>query len=176
MRDLDAALRLQALRQLADGVRRHDAVLVAVDHQAGRRAGREEREVIEVRRRGDADEALDLGAAHQQLHGDPGAERDAGDPAALGVRLDDLQPVERGSRVRQLARAAVPDALAAADAAEVEPQHRKAALHEGVIERVDDLIVHRPAELRVRDAGSARWGCRWRPRGDSGLRCGPQAH
>src|SRR5262245_15102253 len=32
--DLDAALRLEALRQLADRVRRHHAILVAVDHQA----------------------------------------------------------------------------------------------------------------------------------------------
>ena len=41
-------------------------------------------------------------------------------------------------------------ALAAADAAEVEAQRRKAAVHEGVVELVDDLVVHRPAKLRVR--------------------------
>jgi hypothetical protein len=41
-------------------------------------------------------------------------------------------------------------ALAAADAAEVEAQHREAALREHVEELVDDLVVHRAAELRMR--------------------------
>src|SRR5262249_21344157 len=41
-------------------------------------------------------------------------------------------------------------ALAAADAAEVEAQHRKIAVRERVVELVGDLMVHRPAELRVR--------------------------
>ena len=35
-------------------------------------------------------------------------------------------------------------ALAAADAAEIEAQHREAALREHVEELVDDLVVHRP--------------------------------
>lgn len=49
-------------------------------------------------------------------------------------------------------------ALAAADAAEVEAQRRKAPVHEGVEQVVDDLVVHRPAELRVRvqDYGERR--------------------
>jgi hypothetical protein len=49
-------------------------------------------------------------------------------------------------------------ALAAADAAEIEAQRREAAVHEGVIELVDDRVVHRPAELRVRmqDDGDRR--------------------
>ena len=41
-------------------------------------------------------------------------------------------------------------ALAAADPAEIEAQHRKAALGESVVHIIDDLIVHRPAELRMR--------------------------
>ena len=41
-------------------------------------------------------------------------------------------------------------ALAAPYAPEIEAQHGEAALGEGVIEIVDDLIVHRAAELRVR--------------------------
>src|SRR5262249_51222928 len=40
-------------------------------------------------------------------------------------------------------------ALAAADAAEVEAQHGKVPVHEGVIELINDLVVHVPAELRV---------------------------
>src|SRR5215475_2268317 len=47
----------------------------------------EEREVVEVGGRRDRDEAFDLGTAHQELHADPGAEREAGNPAALGFRV-----------------------------------------------------------------------------------------
>ena len=64
--------------------------------------------------------------------------------------LIDLRPVERGRRIRQFPDAVVERALAAADAAEIEAQHRKAAVHERVIELVDDLVVHRAAELRMR--------------------------
>jgi hypothetical protein len=39
--------------------------------------------------------------------------------------------------------------LAAPDTTGVEPQHGKAALGEHVEEIIDDLVVHRPAELRV---------------------------
>src|SRR5690606_3325001 len=48
--------------------------------------------------------------------------------------------------------------LAASDAAEIETQCREVALLEHVEEIVDDLVVHRPAELRVRvqDAGDRR--------------------
>ena len=46
--------------------------------------------------------------------------------------------------------AVVERALAAADAAEIEAQHREAAMHERVVELIDDLVVHRAAELRVR--------------------------
>ena len=52
--------------------------------------------------------------------------------------------------IRQFADAVIERALAAADAAEIEAQHREVAVHEGVVELVDDLVVHRPAELRVR--------------------------
>jgi hypothetical protein len=41
-------------------------------------------------------------------------------------------------------------ALAAADAAEIEPQHGEATLGEHVKQLVRDLVVHRPAELRMR--------------------------
>ena len=64
--------------------------------------------------------------------------------------LTGLRPVERRGGVRQFALAVIEAALAAPDAAEIEPQHREAALGEGVIEIVDDLVVHRPAELRMR--------------------------
>ena len=98
----------------------------------------------------DRDEALDLRAAHQELHADPGPEGYAGDPAGAGVRVDGLRPVERRGGVRQFALAVVERALAAADAAEVEAQHREAAVHEVVEQIVDDLVVHRAAELRMR--------------------------
>ena len=61
-----------------------------------------------------------------------------------------LHPVERGGRVGKFAGAMVEFALAAPDAAEVEPERRETALLEHVEQVVDDLVVHRPAELRVR--------------------------
>jgi len=66
------------------------------------------------------------------------------------LRVDRLRPVERGRGVRQLALAVIERALAAPDAAEVKPQHRKVPVHEGVVALVDDLVVHRAAELRMR--------------------------
>ena len=74
-------------------------------------------------------------------------------PAIQQVRasgLMRLRPVERRGGVGQLAGAVVERALAAADAAEIEAQHREAALHEAVVQIVDDLVVHRAAELRMR--------------------------
>ena len=119
-------------------------------NRPGGGAGRQEGEVVERRRRRDRDEALDLRAPHQKLHADPGAEREAGDPAGPRLGADGLRPIERRGGVRQFARAVIEVALRAADAAEVEAQHREAALGEGVVEAVDDLVVHRPAELRMR--------------------------
>src|SRR4029077_3204811 len=128
----------------------HHGVLVAVDDQAGGRAGRQEREIVEIGRRRDRDETLDLRSAHQKLHADPGAEREAGDPAAARLGVDGLRPVQRSCGIRQFADAVIEAALAPADAAEVEAQRGKAAVHEGVVDLVDDRMVHRAAELRVR--------------------------
>ena len=44
----------------------------------------------------------------------------------------------------------VEGALTAADAAEVEPQHGEIAMRERVVQLIDDLMVHRAAELRMR--------------------------
>src|SRR5690242_2309009 len=41
-------------------------------------------------------------------------------------------------------------ALASADAAEIEAQRGEAAVHELIVELVDDRVVHRAAELRMR--------------------------
>jgi hypothetical protein len=110
----------------------------------------QEREIVEVGGRRDRDEALDLRPAHQELHADPGAEREAGDPAAARLGVDRLRPVERGGGIGQFADAVIEAALAAPDAAEVEAQRREAAMHEGVVDLVDDRVVHRAAELRMR--------------------------
>ena len=40
--------------------------------------------------------------------------------------------------------------LAAAGATKIEPQRREAAVHEGVVELVDDRVIHRPTELWMR--------------------------
>ena len=67
----------------------------------------------------------------------------------LRIGVHRLHPVERRGGVGELAGAVVELALAPPDAAEIEAEHRKAALREHIEELVDDLVVHRPAELRV---------------------------
>ena len=62
--------------------------------------------------------------------------------------MDWTQSSARGG-VGQLADAVVEHALALADAAEIEAQRREAALDEGLVEQLDDLVVHRAAGLRV---------------------------
>jgi hypothetical protein len=71
------------------------------------------------------------------------------DPAVLGVRLNDLEPVECARRIGEFARPAVPEALTAADTAKIEAQHGETTLSKRVIEAVDDLIVHGAPELGV---------------------------
>ena len=58
--------------------------------------------------------------------------------------------VERRRGVGQLADAMVEHPLAAADTARVEAQHGETAFCEHVEEVVDDLVIHRAAEFRVR--------------------------
>ena len=58
--------------------------------------------------------------------------------------------IERRGGVGKLAHALVVFALAAADAPEVEAQDGEAHVVEGVMKVVDDLVVHRAAELRMR--------------------------
>ena len=146
----DALLGLQFLDQRHNLFQRRDAILVAMDEQAGRGAGRKKAVIEAVGGRRDRDEALDLRPAHQKLHADPGAKRDAGDPAGARLRADRLRPVEGGGGVRQFALTVVESALRPSNAAEVETQHGKPAFGETIISVVDNLIVHRPAKLRVR--------------------------
>src|SRR5262249_33429610 len=88
--DHDAFLGLELVDKAADVLVRHDRILVAVNDHAGGGAGREKRKVVEVGGRGDRDEPLDFGPPHEQLHTDPGAEGEPGDPAAPGLRIDRL--------------------------------------------------------------------------------------
>src|SRR6266446_10455963 len=145
--DHDALLRLELLDEAADVLVRHHRVLIAMNDHAGGWAGRQERKIVEIGWRGDRDEALDLRPAHEQLHADPGAEGEAGDPAAPRLRVDRLRPVERRGGIRQLALAVIERALAAPNPAEIEAQHGKAPVHEGIIDLIDDLVVHRAPEL-----------------------------
>ena len=128
---------------------RRDGVLLAMDEQAGSGAGGEEREIVMLGQGRDRDEAGHLRPPHQQLHRDPGAEGHPDQPADAGLPIEGLQPVQGGGGIRQFAGTVLEQALAAADAAEIEPQHGKTALGEHVIERMDDGVVHGPAELRV---------------------------
>ena len=157
--DENALLSLQFLDQRLDLFQRRDAVLVAMHEQAGRGTGREKAEIETIGGRGDRDEAFNLRPAHQELHADPRAERDAGDPAGARFRADGLRPVEGGGCVRQFALAVIEGALRPPDAAEIEAQHRKPALGEIVICVVYNLIVHRAAELRM----SVKHHGNWRP-------------
>jgi hypothetical protein len=61
-----------------------------------------------------------------------------------------LQPVERGCRVGKLSRTVVEQALAPSHTSEVEAKHGKAPLLEGVVQVINHLVIHGPAELRVR--------------------------
>src|SRR5215469_16690982 len=145
----DALLRLELIHQRLDGSNWDDAVAVAIDHQARRRAGGEEAEIIEIGRGRYGDKTIDLRAPHQELHRDPGAEGDPGDPAGFRIRVRELEPIERGGGIRKLAWPLIEDALASSDAAEIEAEHREAALNKRIIKAIDNLIVHRAPELRM---------------------------
>ena len=67
----------------------------------------------------------------------------------FGVLVHRLQVIQRRGRIRQLTDALVIFALAAPDTAEVKPQHGKAKLVECVMQVIDNLVVHRSAELRM---------------------------
>ncbi len=118
--------------------------------KSGGRTRREKGKIETAGRRRDRHETFDLRPPHQKLHPDPGAKRDSGDPAGPRLGADGLGPVESCCRVRQFALAVIEGALGASDAAKVKPQHGKATFGKSVIEIVDDLVVHRPAELRMR--------------------------
>src|SRR5690606_1793193 len=79
-------------------------------------------------------------------------------PAAFRIRMQRLHPVKRRSGIRKLAGAVVELTLAAADSTKIEAQRGKIALLEHVEKIVDDLVVHRAAELRMRvqDDGDGR--------------------
>ena len=67
-----------------------------------------------------------------------------------GIGIVGLHPVERRGGIGKLAGAVVEQALAPPHAAEVEAQHREATPLKGVIQVIDDLVIHGAAELRMR--------------------------
>ena len=148
--DHDALLGLQFLDQRRDILGWRDDILLAMDDEARRWAGRQKREIVTVRLRCDRDEAFHLGPAHQQLHSDPGAKGKPGHPTGPCLRVDGLRPVECRRSVRQFAGAVVERALAAADAAKIETQHRKTPRHESIVDLIDDRMVHAATKLGVR--------------------------
>ena len=148
--DLDAALLVQLLHQTLNRIGRHQGIFLAMDDQARGRAGREEAEVVHVGRQRQADKAMDLGPPHQQLHADPGAEREAGDPAGAAVDIVLLHPVEGRGGIAQLALAMVEGFLGATNTAKIEAQGGESATREHVKDVEHDLVVHRAAVERVR--------------------------
>ena len=90
----------------------------------------------------------------------------------LGVAVHRLQVVQSRGGIAELTDPLIVFTLAAAHAAEIETQHREAHVVEGIVQVVDDLVVHRPAELRMRMQHDGDGGVFFPFGGDSGLRDG----
>lgn len=129
---------------------RGDFVVVPVNDQAAGGARAEEREIVQASGRCDGDEALEVRATHQHLHGDPAAEGEACQPDFRRVRVVGVEPVEGGGGVGEFSHAVVEHALGITDAAEVEAEYREAHAHEGFEQAVGHLVVHGTAVQRVR--------------------------
>src|SRR5262249_56112968 len=123
--DHDALLGLELFDEAADVLVRHHRILVAVNDHAGGGTGGEERKIIEVGGWSDRDESLDLRTPHEQLHPDPGAEGETGDPAAPGLRVYRLRPAERRGGIRHLALAITQSTPPPSHPPHIQPPHRK---------------------------------------------------
>lgn len=148
--DLNALLGIKLFNQLADGGFGDELVSIAVDHEATARARSEEAEIVMAGRRGNADPAGNLGAAHEELHADKGPKGIASDPEATVAGVDSLHPVERGGGVRDFAYPAIIPALTAADAAKVETHDRQSEALKRLVRGEDDAVVHCSAVQRMR--------------------------
>src|SRR5216683_2632019 len=75
-------------------------------------------------------------------------------PSISGRRIKSCMPIqapkEKPAIQQLLASGLIERALAASDAAEIEAQHGEVPVHESVVELIDDLVVHRAPELRMR--------------------------
>src|SRR6266702_4216133 len=75
-------------------------------------------------------------------------------PSISGRRISNCMPIQEPKEkpaIQQLRASGLSDgALAADDTAEIEPQHGKISMRERIIELIDDLVVHRAAELGMR--------------------------
>src|SRR5579875_257378 len=156
--DQYAFLCLELFNKARNLLQRRDAILVSVHEKARRRTGCEKRKVEAVGGRCNGDEAFDLWPPHQELHSNPGTKRNSGNPTAARFRIDRLCPVKSRRGIGQFALTVIEAALRASDATKIEPQHGKAALRESVIKIINDLVVHRPAELRMRVQDNRKGG------------------
>ena len=148
--DRDVALGPQLVDQLLHRVRGDHRISGTLNDDARSGAGREEAEIVHVGRRRNRDETPDFRTPHQQLHPDQRAKAVAGHPGGASLWVDRLDPIKRGRGIGQFADPVVKAALAAADAAKVEPQRCKPAGLKGLVHRLSDPVVHRAAGLRVR--------------------------
>lgn len=158
--DGDVLLGAQLVDQLLHSARRHHFIRRALNDYAGRRAGCKEGKVVHIGGRCDGYKAANLWPPHQQLHPDPRAEAETGDPGGLCFGMEALHPIERGGGVGQLAHAIIERALAAANAAKVEAERGKATTLERLVESLRDAVVHCAPTLRMRvqDHGYGRAG------------------
>src|SRR6185312_16796393 len=92
------------------------------------------------------------------LHADECAKRVAGYPQPTMVGVDRLHPVERRRSIPDFAYPAIVTALAAPDAAEVEPHDGAAQPLERLIHRIGNSIVHRSAVQRMGMKDQRHWG------------------
>ena len=68
----------------------------------------------------------------------------------FGIGVQGLQIIQRRGRIGQFANALIIFALATAHTAKIEPQYGKAHVVEGVMQIIDQPVVHGAAELWMR--------------------------
>src|ERR1700736_5898866 len=95
-----ALLSLELFDQAGNLSQGRDPVAISMHEESGGRTRREKGEIETAGRRRDRDETFDFRPPHQELHANPGAERDAGDPAGARLGPDARPLVEPRRRVR----------------------------------------------------------------------------
>ena len=169
MVDRNVTLGAQLIDQFLHRARVDHFVVHALNDDAGRRARRKEAKIVHIGGWRDRNKAAHFGAAHQQLHADPCAKAETGDPRRRRFGMEALHPVECGSSIGQFADTVVEFTFTAADAAEVEPQHCKAAGDKCLVKVLRDPVIHRATRLRMWMQDHRHWRTRTGRRRETGF-------